>query len=284
MIIYKITNKITGKCYIGQTIQKFERRMRFHCKAYIKNKSAIKNAIMKHGEANFTFEIICSALSKEYLDELEKHFIAYYNSVRPNGYNLTTGGQNGQIFTDEVRKKMSDKAKGRPSSMKGRHHTEETKKLLSDLGKKQLHVLGHRWTEEQKQKLSESKTGLPSSKKGKHYGPNLKLSEYQMGRKRGPMTKEHSLKISQGKMGKVSGKKGKTYGPQKNPSPSLSSCKIIMTDKKTGIQVGFLSPIQAAIAGYGKRASIANAAYGITKGTRQFYVTRVLLDNESKGI
>lgn len=81
--IYKITNKINGKCYIGQSID-IERRFKEHC---IKNKSYISSTIIQEGKENFLFEII-EECSIQQLNEKEQYWIQYYNSIKPNGYNV----------------------------------------------------------------------------------------------------------------------------------------------------------------------------------------------------
>ena len=91
MIIYKITNKINGKAYIGQTVQPFKRRLSQHRE---NRKSLIGRAIHKYGWENFTVEILERCTSREELNEREKYYIAFYNTVCPNGYNLTEGGGN----------------------------------------------------------------------------------------------------------------------------------------------------------------------------------------------
>ena len=84
--IYKITNNINGKIYIGQT-KNVKKRFKEHINA--ETNSAIHNAIKKYGKENFTFEIIEGPI-KNY-NEREIYWIEFYNSYR-NGYNLTIGG------------------------------------------------------------------------------------------------------------------------------------------------------------------------------------------------
>lgn len=86
--IYKITNKINNKIYIGQSSQPKERFLQ-HCRNYKESRSLINKAIQKWGVENFDFEII--GWFEDY-NEKEKYYIAYYGSISPNGYNLTTGG------------------------------------------------------------------------------------------------------------------------------------------------------------------------------------------------
>ena len=96
--IYKITNKINGKIYIGQTIKSLEERFQKHCwETTIKDKyhlnMAIKKAIRKYGKENFTIELI-EEVETDKLDEREVYWISFYDSYN-KGYNCTLGGQNG---------------------------------------------------------------------------------------------------------------------------------------------------------------------------------------------
>ena len=115
MVIYKITNKINGKAYIGQTIQDVEKRWRRHC-SNCENKSAISKAIKKYGKDNFTFEVIEENIDNiELLNSLEVHYISVLNTMYPSGYNLMLGGDN-RTLSDETRKKMSEAKKEKPMS------------------------------------------------------------------------------------------------------------------------------------------------------------------------
>lgn len=82
--IYKITNKINGKCYIGQSIH-IERRWREHCTK--SSNSFISQAIKDFGKENFSFEVIEECKAEE-LNEKEEYYINFYNSITPNGYNI----------------------------------------------------------------------------------------------------------------------------------------------------------------------------------------------------
>jgi hypothetical protein len=89
-IIYKITSP-SGKVYVGQTIRSFEKRMQEH-KDSKSTCSAVKNAIDKYKD-QMKYEIIEANIPQEQLDEREIHWIKELNSLRPNGYNLKTGGR-----------------------------------------------------------------------------------------------------------------------------------------------------------------------------------------------
>lgn len=88
--IYKITNKINGKIYIGQSIRP-KTRWWEHCQSAKNQRDnyPIHQAIYKYGEENFTFEIL--EWTANY-DDREAELIGYYNSITPNGYNVMTGG------------------------------------------------------------------------------------------------------------------------------------------------------------------------------------------------
>lgn len=89
--IYKITNKINGHCYVGQSVD-IRKRWTKHRNASTKETPyPLYLAFDKYGIDNFDFEII-EECTTEMLDDREKYWIAYYDSYR-NGYNQTAGGQ-----------------------------------------------------------------------------------------------------------------------------------------------------------------------------------------------
>ena len=136
MYIYKITNNINGKIYIGQTTRSVEERWSNHCSASSKC-HAIKNAIDKYGKENFICSILTQCSDKNSLDYWEKYYINLYDSYL-NGYNCSYnpgGFFLGQNHSEDSRKKISStmKRKGlRPKI------TEEIieKRRLKLLGKK----------------------------------------------------------------------------------------------------------------------------------------------------
>ena len=136
MIVYKASNNINGKCYVGQTIHSLEYRKQKHFNRMNRRSNQyFYNALRKYGFDAFFWEILCECNTKEELDEKEKYYIKYYNSFMDNnGYNMTVGGDKGTLGwcpSKETRKRMSDSAKKRPSPMKGKHHTESAKKEMS---------------------------------------------------------------------------------------------------------------------------------------------------------
>jgi group I intron endonuclease len=151
MIIYKITNNINNKVYIGQTIETIKKRWSRHTwKCTIKrNAMAITNAIIKYGKENFIIEQIDIAKSIEELNEKEIYYIDLYNSMSPNGYNLVTGGGNKRL-SELTKRKISE-------SNKGRIVSDETRKKLSDSHK------GVKLSDERRLKMSISNKGKKPS-------------------------------------------------------------------------------------------------------------------------
>lgn len=107
--IYKITNKINGKVYIGQTIHSIEYRFSRHC---LKNQNGcvvLHNAITKYGKENFKVELI-EEVPIEKLDEREIYWISYYKSTnRKFGYNILLGGNLGRKGFSKLSKEDIDK-------------------------------------------------------------------------------------------------------------------------------------------------------------------------------
>ena len=87
-IIYKITNKVNGKSYIGQTRYTIEFRWRQH--QHKKDNTYFHNAIHKYGIENFSIEVLEECDVKD-LNSREIFYIAKYDTFN-NGYNLTVGG------------------------------------------------------------------------------------------------------------------------------------------------------------------------------------------------
>ena len=94
--IYKITNTINGKIYIGQSINIQRRWNQEKNKAFNQNDAAynqlLSKAFRKYGIENFTFEVI-EKLSTSALNEREEYWINHFNSLTPNGYNAHSGGR-----------------------------------------------------------------------------------------------------------------------------------------------------------------------------------------------
>jgi group I intron endonuclease len=116
MIIYKVTNLVNNKVYIGKTVYSLEHRKKQHISDAKANRynMLLHRAIMKYGEDNFCWEILDKVMFSDLLMDLEKFYIKKYKSRFPNGYNLTDGGEGitGHKHSKETRKKMSESHKG----------------------------------------------------------------------------------------------------------------------------------------------------------------------------
>lgn len=114
MIIYKITNKINGKFYIGQTTLSATERFNKHWnEANCKNRpnNYFHNALLLYGKDNFTVEVIDNASSREELNEKEDYWIKKLNARDKNiGYNLQAGGKSGEKG-EETKNKIREKKK-----------------------------------------------------------------------------------------------------------------------------------------------------------------------------
>lgn len=93
-IIYKFTNKINHKTYIGQTTQTLEQRVNKHL-SQLNDETYFHRALKKYGIQNFNIEIIEKNIPLNELDNREIYWIKYFNSYYTSnqGYNLTKGGQ-----------------------------------------------------------------------------------------------------------------------------------------------------------------------------------------------
>lgn len=94
-VIYIITNVCNNKVYIGQTSKTIEERFAVHVKNAKQHVNRYLYDAMNHyGYDNFHIQEI-EKCKKSDLDEREKYWIAYYNCIIPNGYNMTAGGGGG---------------------------------------------------------------------------------------------------------------------------------------------------------------------------------------------
>jgi|688.fasta_scaffold911496_1 group I intron endonuclease len=135
--IYKITNKITNKIYIGQCVSHYSNGRKHgylnRFKIHIKNSKskndcrALGDAINKYNQENFVCELICECEPSE-MNILEDRYIKEYDTLVPNGYNLMSGGGNGRLHSNETKEKMSE-------TRTGKHHSQETKEKMSESAK-----------------------------------------------------------------------------------------------------------------------------------------------------
>lgn len=113
--IYKITNSINNKCYVGETVQDDpEKRWKQHINKINNGKGCpvLRDAIKKYGLDKFKFELIIICFDED-RHRYEKEYIKKYKSQIPNGYNILPGGQVGKSrvgikHTPEAIQKMVD--------------------------------------------------------------------------------------------------------------------------------------------------------------------------------
>ena len=130
--VYKVTNKITGDAYIGQTIQtRLERWAQYLYNAYHGSQAHFARAIRKYGPENFIVRTL-KHVTEPLLNAAEVHFIARHDTFK-NGYNMTKGGDGcgGYTHTKATRLKLSLLHKNIPES-------EESvwKRVAANTGKK----------------------------------------------------------------------------------------------------------------------------------------------------
>ena len=96
MIIYKATNLINGKYYIGKTKNSLESRIKSHKAASTKKDLVFYRAINKYGFDNFKWEILIECQNLDELNEVEKKYI----SENGDGYNIAKGGDGGDTISN----------------------------------------------------------------------------------------------------------------------------------------------------------------------------------------
>lgn len=188
--VYKITNEQNGKVYIGGSSNVRDRRQQHnwefeHGSHHVTEMQKDYN----NYPDSFRFDVIeyCSA---EDLVELERKYIADYDAMNPaHGYNRESGGNANKKISDETKKIWSDHRKGEGAAMYGKHHTEETKRKLSEARK------GYRLPEASIRQMAETKRGSHHTLETR-----MKMSQSRKGKKLSP---EHCAAMSRARKGIV---------------------------------------------------------------------------------
>jgi group I intron endonuclease len=115
--VYCATNIVNGKKYVGLTTTTLKHRMGQHLAS---SRTGVglqyfHQAIRKYGESAFLWEVLIDTDSVADLRRHETRFIRDLNTFRPNGYNLTLGGEV-SMMTEEIKKKIGDANRGRKPS------------------------------------------------------------------------------------------------------------------------------------------------------------------------
>jgi group I intron endonuclease len=127
MLIYMLRNRINGMAYIGQTVRTLRQRWSHHkCAARKGSILPIHSAIRRYGATAFDVSVLSDReKSLKELNAAEKRHILRHKTMSPRGYNVTQGQGNGL-------------RRG------GWHHTEETKKRMSQIAKGREFTVEHR--------------------------------------------------------------------------------------------------------------------------------------------
>jgi group I intron endonuclease len=192
--LYRITNKINGKIYIGQSIDTIRRWYEHKRDAALEKPTMVITwAIKKYGNDAFEFDVIAGCQTWEDANETEALLIAQYGSLAPNGYNVALGGYNAPK-SEKFKQMMRDwHASLSPEEKEKRRqmHSESTRRMLATKGHP---CIGLKWTDEQKAKLSAS---LKALDKEKIYTPEVRknMSEAHIGK---AIPDEQRQKMSEG--------------------------------------------------------------------------------------
>jgi group I intron endonuclease len=179
-IIYKITNLLGQKCYVGQTWQPMKDRFIQHA---CKNDSAkLFHAMKKYGKDNFTIECLTIVSTQALADYYEIYFISKYSSNnRDVGYNISNGGKGVGKHSSETKMKISVTLSGRKNGPCSKEH-----KANMSAAK-----IGHVVSAETRSKISEANTGkLLSDEHIKNIGIGHTGLKYKM---KDPETRNHNI-------------------------------------------------------------------------------------------
>ncbi len=170
MLIYRATNTVNGKIYIGKTTMSLGVRWKEHLRAVRKGSEYyFHKAIRKYGSDAFQLEVLHTAQTINELNAMETRFILSHQShISEKGYNLTLGGE-GMVPNEEVREKLRQANKGKKPSPQciaaarvvrlGSKHTEEWKKQASLRHEGNKYRLGHKQTSEWKETARQRMSG-----------------------------------------------------------------------------------------------------------------------------
>ena len=165
-IIYKFTNIINGKSYIGLTCRDFNIRKYEHIyESQIDSKFKFHQAILKYEIDNFNWEILeCNILTIKEANEREIYYIQLFDTYK-NGYNMTKGGggREDYYFSEIARERMRQAKLGTTRSQEAKN---KTSKKLSGVPKSETHrlkvikaITGLKRSDEEKLKMSERMIG-----------------------------------------------------------------------------------------------------------------------------
>jgi group I intron endonuclease len=180
MVVYKTTNLVNGKFYIGKDAKNDPK--------YLGSGILLKQAVEKHGRSNFIKEVL-EYCTDHTINEREKYWIEF-TQAQQIGYNLADGGQGGdlgdyvnskraksltgKIQSKEIREKKSKSLQGRQvtwgdkisKAMTGKTWKQKTERTEEHKNKTSQALKGKKKSKEVIEKMSKSKLGKPSPTKG----------------------------------------------------------------------------------------------------------------------
>jgi len=182
MIIYLIRHKESGKCYVGQTIQKLNERIRHHFKKSAKSCPALAAAIRKYGKESFEVLEVAQASCQDELNQLEQYYITHYNSISPFGYNLEFGGSRGKDSEETKHKRKlalnSPECKAKLSAVSSRTWQSDEYRQNISASRRAM------WkTEEYRQKVQQGRNTLENRKRQSALAKQV-LTQYAKKRRR----------------------------------------------------------------------------------------------------
>ena len=211
--VYMIENTVNQKKYIGISINEPEKkRIPEHFSG--RGNRVLASAIKKYGRDAFAYKILEDSVFDQMLGDLEIAYIAKFNTVAPNGYNLTHGGEINKSISEETRQRLSESHKGQVAWNKGKKMSPEFCQQISERQKgRPAPNKGKKASPETIRKLSESHKGQTPWMKGKRHTAESrkKNAEAHRGKKASPETRQ---RLSESHKGQVAWNKGKKMSPE----------------------------------------------------------------------
>lgn len=189
MFIYKITNTMNNKIYIGMTTRDVETRFKEHIESalYDKTKNThLYKSIKFYGKNKFIIETIYETQSFEDLCNKEQYYIKYFNSLNPSGYNYLMGGKSNYKLSEEHILNISKPVKATNTVTKQEYFFISLS-LPNTLGynrgsisvniKNKTSYKGYTWEHISKDEYLDNKNKTDINKVHKLYARNLKSNE-----------------------------------------------------------------------------------------------------------
>lgn len=227
MIVYKTTNAINGKFYVGQDSK--------NDPSYLGSGVLLKKAIEKYGKENFVKEILEVCNTKQQLNEREIFWIEE-TRAREVGYNIAEGGHGGSTYTEETRQRISEEFKGKYVSQDTVQKRRATRQRVLEANPD-----AYKHSEETKRKIGEKSKGRSNSEYNRmmssiknsgennpNYGKSIPWSEERKQAARGRLLSEETKR----KMSESHKKNPVKYWEGKErPQASIEKYKSTMASK-----------------------------------------------------